>query len=246
MGKGRMMQTQILYEDEAVLVIRKPAGLATESAGIAQKDVVSELKNHISRKTPGKQPYLGVVHRLDQPVEGLLVFGKTQKAADHLTGQLNNGSLKKEYLAVVCGKVSDSKGSLVDNLKKEKGMAVIDETGRDPAGRKAVLFYEQVGRSEDSTLLKIHIETGRFHQIRAQLSHAGFPILGDEKYGTQESRQLSGKKGIRFVALCACHIRFQHPVTGKQMDFTEMPQNPAFDSFPQGILGECGQRNVFA
>ena len=99
------MQTQIVYEDEAVLVIRKPAGLATESAGIGRKDVVSELKNYVAKKNPGKMPYLGIVHRLDQPVEGILVFAQTKKAAENLTAQLGKGTLKKEYLAVVCGKV---------------------------------------------------------------------------------------------------------------------------------------------
>lgn len=119
------MQTQIVYEDEAVLVIRKPAGLATESAGIGQKDVVSELKNYVAKKNPGKMPYLGIVHRLDQPVEGLLVFAKTKKAAENLTAQLGKGMLKKEYLAVVCGKVPENTGRLVDYLAKEKGMAVV-------------------------------------------------------------------------------------------------------------------------
>lgn len=240
------MQTQIVYEDEAVLVIRKPAGLATESAGIGQKDVVSELKNYVAKKNPGKMPYLGIVHRLDQPVEGLLVFAKTKKAAEDLTTQLGKGTLKKEYLAVVCGKVPENTSRLVDYLAKEKGMAVVKnaadaktekdvdaQAGKaaDPQAKKAVLTYTKKAETEKFTLLAVQIETGRFHQIRAQLSHAGFPILGDEKYGSEESKELSREKKIRFTALCAASLSFRHPVTGKTMAFTQTPQNPAFADF---------------
>lgn len=224
------MQTQIVYEDEAVLVIRKPAGLATESAGIGQKDVVSELKNYVAKKNPGKMPYLGIVHRLDQPVEGLLVFAKTKKAAENLTAQLGKGMLKKEYLAVVCGKVPENTGRLVDYLAKEKGMAVV-KNAVDAQAKKAVLTYTKKAETEKFTLLAVQIETGRFHQIRAQLSHAGFPILGDEKYGSEESKELSREKKIRFTALCAASLSFRHPVTGKFMAFTQAPQNPAFADF---------------
>ena len=240
------MQTQIVYEDEAVLVIRKPVGLATESAGIGQKDVVSELKNYVAKKNPGKMPYLGVVHRLDQPVEGLLVFAKTKKAAENLTAQLGKGTLKKEYLAVVCGKVPENTGRLVDYLAKEKGMAVVRDTAdaqaekdadvqaekaADSQAKKAVLTYTKKAETKKLTLLAVQIETGRFHQIRAQLSHAGFPILGDEKYGSEESKELSREKKIRFTALCAASLSFRHPVTGKTMAFTQAPQNPAFAEF---------------
>lgn len=256
------MQTQIVYEDEAVLVIRKPAGLATESAGIGQKDVVSELKNYVAKKNPGKMPYLGIVHRLDQPVEGLLVFAKTKKAAEDLTTQLGKGTLKKEYLAVVCGKVPENTGRLVDYLIKVNGMAVVKDAAdaqikdaadaqvkdaadvqvKDaadarvkqaayPQAKKAVLTYTKKAETEKFTLLAVQIETGRFHQIRAQLSHAGFPILGDEKYGSEESKELSREKKIRFTALCAASLSFRHPVTGKTMAFIQTPQNPAFAEF---------------
>ena len=256
------MQTQIVYEDEAVLVIRKPAGLATESAGIGQKDVVSELKNYVAKKNPGKMPYLGIVHRLDQPVEGLLVFAKTKKAAEDLTTQLGKGTLKKEYLAVVCGKVPENTGRLVDYLIKVNGMAVVKDAAdaqikdaadaqvkdaadvqvKDaadarvkqaayPQAKKAVLTYTKKAETEKFTLLAVQLETGRFHQIRAQLSHAGLPILGDEKYGSEESKELSREKKIRFTALCAASLSFRHPVTGKTMAFTQTPQNPAFADF---------------
>ena len=207
-------------------------------------------------------PYLGIVHRLDQPVEGLLVFAKTKKAAEDLTTQLGKGTLKKEYLAVVCGKVPENTGRLVDYLIKVNGMAVVKDAAdaqikdaadaqvkdaadvqvKDaadarvkqaayPQAKKAVLTYTKKAETEKFTLLAVQIETGRFHQIRAQLSHAGFPILGDEKYGSEESKELSREKKIRFTALCAASLSFRHPVTGKTMAFTQAPQNPAFADF---------------
>ena len=100
-----------------------------------------------------------------------------------------------------------------------------------PQAKKAVLTYTKKAETEKFTLLAVQIETGRFHQIRAQLSHAGLPILGDEKYGSEESKELSREKKIRFTALCAASLSFRHPVTGKTMAFTQTPQNPAFADF---------------
>ena len=134
----------------------------------------------------------------------------------------------------------------MDYLAKEKGMAVVKnaadaKTEKDadaqvkqaayPQAKKAVLTYTKKAETEKFTLLAVQIETGRFHQIRAQLSHAGFPILGDEKYGSEESKELSREKKIRFTALCAASLSFRHPVTGKTMAFTQTPQNPAFADF---------------
>ena len=125
------MRTEILYEDKIIMVIRKPAGLAVQSARIGQPDVVSELKSHLAklpdtgRLGPGKgEPYLGIVHRLDQPVEGVLVFAKEKKAAAALTKQLSDGTLNKHYYAVLCGYPAVAEGELVDYLRKEGSVAV--------------------------------------------------------------------------------------------------------------------------
>ncbi len=131
------MKTEILYEDNSILVIRKPAGLAVQSAGIGQPDVVSELKSHLAKlpdagsRGLGKgEPYLGIVHRLDQPVEGLLVFAKDKKAAAALSKQLAEGALNKHYYAVLCGYPDCPEGDLVDYLRKEGNVAVA-VTGRE-------------------------------------------------------------------------------------------------------------------
>ena len=144
------MRTEILYEDKIIMVIRKPAGLAVQSAGIGQPDVVSELKSHLAklpdtgRLGPGKgEPYLGIVHRLDQPVEGVLVFAKEKKAAAALTKQLSDGTLNKHYYAVLCGYPAVAEGELVDYLRKEGSVAVA-VTGREknfPDAKIAKLHY---------------------------------------------------------------------------------------------------------
>ena len=144
------MRTEILYEDKSIIVVRKPAGLAVQSAGIGQPDVVSELKSHLAklpdtgRLGPGKgEPYLGIVHRLDQPVEGVLVFAKEKKAAAALTKQLSDGTLNKHYYAVLCGYPAVAEGELVDYLRKEGSVAVA-VTGREknfPDAKIAKLHY---------------------------------------------------------------------------------------------------------
>lgn len=245
------MRTSIQYEDKDILVVYKPAGLATQTAKVGQADVVSELKNYL------KGGYVGVVHRLDQPVEGLLVFAKTKVAAASLTAQLSKGILNKHYYAVICGQPTVPEEELVDYLTKTSdNRAQVTEPGGD--AKKAMLNYKILENivvadcsmanktvDDDSgntvsdmdskniaiSLTDIHIETGRFHQIRAQMSHAGYPLLGDQKYGTDISNQLSKTLNVRNVALCACELTLEHPVTKKIMNFQIKPQGIIFTRF---------------
>lgn len=230
------MRTEILYEDEHIIVAAKPSGLATQSSKIGQPDMVSELKKHLARQAPGKAPYLGVVHRLDQPVEGLLVFAKDSKTAAALTKQLSAGSLHKTYFAVLCGKPDRKEDCLVDYLIKTQDNAarVVEES--HPDGKKAVLRYQVLQTTDTPCALapaEIHIETGRFHQIRVQMSHAGYPLLGDVKYGTEETVAISRSLGISVVGLCACSLEFMHPATKEKMHFEVKPQGKAFAFFLQ-------------
>lgn len=217
------MKTEIVYEDRDILICHKPAGLATQSASVTQPDVVSELKNYL------KGAYVGIIHRLDQPVEGLLVFAKNKRAAASLGRQLEEGTLRKQYCALVYGRPAQDSGELVDYLCKDGSLARV-ASGDTPGARKAVLRYQlrQPGsRSADDspecTCLDICIDTGRFHQIRCQLSHAGMPILGDLKYGTAESLEVSGRLGIHQVALCACGIMLRHPASGREISHEICP-----------------------
>lgn len=225
------MRIKIIYEDAGVLVCYKPAGLAVQTADHFQEDAVSGLKNYLSEKSGTKNPYLGIVHRLDQSVEGLLVFAKTKKAAAALTGELAEGKLTKKYLALLSGVPEKKSGILIDYLKKDgkKGMAfVVPET--DPDGRRSELSYQILAEAEREegmcSLAEIEIATGRFHQIRIQMAHMGHPLLGDGKYG-------ASIKGT--PALCAYELTFENPLTKKRQGFFCQPENPAFLQFADVI-----------
>lgn len=265
------MRTEIIYEDNDILVVYKPAGLATQTAKLGQADVVSELKNYLMQSSKGsgkgaqasgRETYLGVIHRLDQPVEGLLVFAKQKKAAAELTAQLRRqgemGSLHKHYYAVICGKPEEKQGRLVDYMyKSQDNLAVIVDKSENAVtkdgmqsqtkmqAKEAVLEYRIVARQEiavetafaegsskqELALADINILTGRFHQIRAQMAHAGMPLLGDAKYGSAEGKELARFLGVQTVALCAYRLEFRHPVTKKLLCFEENPRGKAFNLF---------------
>lgn len=214
----------IQYEDKELLVVYKPAGLATQSARVTSLDLVSSVTRHLK----GAPVY--VVHRLDQPVEGLLVLAKTKQAAAGLSKQLQAGTLNKQYYALVYRGAEElpKEGILADYLWKnpqtQKAEIVAQASGK---GKQAKLHYRVMTGKDDIALLDVRIETGRFHQIRAQLAHAGFPILGDQKYGTQTSMERSEELGIKNVSLFAYALTFTHPKTGKQMEFQAKTQNLA-------------------
>lgn len=226
------MKTEILFENKEVLVVHKPAGIAVQTAQLGRPDVVSELKNYLAA---GKPPYLGVIHRLDQPVEGVLVFAKTPKSAAALTAQLKNGDFCKEYLAVVCGQPPETEGTLVDYLVKEQACAKVVDPAARPDAKRAVLHYSVQDRRQEGgrelSLLRVMIETGRFHQIRAQLSHAGLPILGDSRYGSPEDVLFARGLGVKDAALCAVKLSFADPVSGKTLNYSVQPRNGAFALF---------------
>jgi len=219
---------RIFYEDEYILVCLKEAGIAVEDANISRRDLVSELKNYLGGG------YLGVIHRLDMPVEGLLVFAKTKDVAARLSSYLSTGALNKDYHAIVCGKPTPPSGTLVDFLGVSKlspkgGKKAVVSRPEDKEARKAVLNYKVLGSEKigdkEISLLDVSIETGRFHQIRAQLSNINCPIVGDKKYGTNESEGAADELGIRNVALYADRISFIHPKTGKKLEFGYVPNN---------------------
>lgn len=220
-----MMKSIIIYEDKEILVIHKPVGIATQTAKLGQADVVSELKNYLKQK--GENTYLAVVHRLDQPVEGLLVFAKTQNAAKKLSADLQNGRLKKYYHALVPLQpaLDRKEGHLTDYLCKDGRTNLSRVVSRDNAeGKKAQLEWKLCGQysqgENNYALAEIELFTGRHHQIRVQMSHAGMPLLGDNKYGNEESEKLSQALGIRHTALLASRLSLSHPVSGKKLEYT--------------------------
>lgn len=216
------MNTMILYEDQDILVIHKPAGIATETARLGQADVVSELKNYRHRN--GQDTYLGVIHRLDQPVEGLLVFAKNPQAAKKLSLDIQQGVLKKYYHALVPNVVSEG-GELEDYLIKDAKTNLSKVASKGIQGAKvAKLAWKAVSKQMYGDvayeLVEVELFTGRHHQIRVQMSHAGMPLLGDNKYGTAQSKEITTKLGIRQTALLASRLEFTHPSTKERMEFS--------------------------
>ena len=226
------IQDCILYEDREILVCHKPAGIAVQNARLGAADMESSLKNYLALKNPGKMPYLGVVHRLDQPVEGVLVFAKTPKATSGLTRQITSKTVTKEYLAVTAQMSDEKQGHLEDYLKKDSrtnSSSVV--ASKTPGAKKAVLDYwvqEEIKDERTETgkriLVKIALDTGRHHQIRVQLSHAGMPLVGDRKYNPVENSREA-------LALCSVQLEFTHPASGKKMKFQVVPTGTAFREF---------------
>ena len=210
---------EIIYEDEAVLVISKPAGFATQSANVGQKDCVSFVKEHLSHEgSRGKgEPYVGIVHRLDQPVAGLLVFAKTKEAAASLSKQVQNGMMNKHYVALVEGIIDEPDGRQLCNYigkdPKTKNAFIADGADGNIQVREAKLIYrtDKILRDKNESVLSIDLITGRFHQIRAQLSHMGHPIVGDRRYGAASSYPQG-------IALAADRLVFMHPLSGEKVE----------------------------
>ncbi len=221
----------IIMEDEAILVVRKPFGVESQSGRGFSMDLESEIRNYLSRKSGGKASYVGVVHRLDKPVCGVMVYAKTKQAAAELSRQIQNGTMKKRYYAILCGKMNPERGSLEDYLIKDGRTNCSRIAGKAEKGaKKAVLNYKTVDFSDfhglDSlwtegieqgslSMVEIELLTGRHHQIRVQFSHAGCPLLWDTRYNPA----FIGKKGGSAIGLCAHSLSFLHPVMGKRMTF---------------------------
>ncbi len=200
---------KIIYEDRELMVVYKEAGLAVETRRPLEKDLESLLKVYLAERD-GKAPELYLIHRIDQVVDGLVLFARTKKAAASLTAQLTDGSMEKIYLARVGGRIPAERGELTDWLLKD---AKTNTSRIVPPGtrgaKRACLSYERAG--ED--LLLIRLKTGRHHQIRVQLAGAGMPIKGDVKYGGEADGRISGKG----ICLTAAELSFKHPGTGNEI-----------------------------
>lgn len=209
-------EIEILYEDKDILVCVKPHGIPTQSKNLRIMDVERWGKNHVFQGNPGKSPYIAVIHRLDQPVKGILVLGKNKKAAGNLSKQLQTGSFGKYYMAKVEGTMGKPEGELVNFMVKNGRENTSSICEKETLGAKeARLSYRVVETFEDSSLLEIHLDTGRHHQIRVQMAHMGNPLVGDAKYNTRTQ----GKNSESVLCLCAYKLEFRHPTTGNLMDF---------------------------
>lgn len=240
------MKLQILYEDSQILVCVKPAGIPSQSDKTADFDMVNRLKNYLYEKGDCKgQPYIGVVHRLDRPVSGIMVFAKTPFAAGELSKQMQKKDFCKKYLAVVTANLEDKIGQekelLTDYLVKN-GRTNLSSvtTEKDPNGKKAQLYYTVKNVKDGLSLVEVELLTGRHHQIRVQLKNHIGGIAGDTKYnrdgeasyiknGEGVDNTLAKKKAVwKETALFAYHLEFLHPKTKKKMVFEEMPGKEPF------------------
>lgn len=237
------MKPVIVYEDRDIIVCEKEAGVPVQSAGIGTKDMVSILKNYRSESEYIKgEPYIGVIHRLDQPVQGLLVFAKTKEAAAALSAQAAGDAMQKKYLAVACGDAMGAEGELHDYLLKDGRTNSSRVVKKETKGAKeARLVYRILNKKEGLMLAEIRLYTGRHHQIRVQMANAGMPLYGDQKYGNPGSvvEETSGDgryvkgSGQSMLALCAYKLSFNHPVTGKVMEFTCTPKGSIFSQMSE-------------
>ena len=217
----------IFYEDQELIVVKKPVGIESQETHSFSPDLVSEIKKHIHHlSTKKEEPYVGVIHRLDKPVGGIMVYAKTKEAASLLSRQIKENQMQKMYMAVVCGKPVDNVDNFVDYLLKDTGknMSRIVEKGISGA-KRAELRYQVVDTFKEEellTLVKIWLITGRHHQIRVQFAGRGMPLWGDHRYNPK----FAGQKSI---ALSACELSFFHPK--KPLTFQMEPEGEIFQRF---------------
>lgn len=217
----------ILYEDSDIIVCVKPHGLATQSKSFSTPDLEKMLLNHLARtsKTSGR-PYLAIIHRLDQPVAGILVFAKTPFAAKELNKQLTSSGFGKHYYALVQGTPAAPSGTLENYLVKDGHTNTSRVCNKETKDAKlARLSYKVVPKNAfadfsdisavDTSLLEVTLDTGRHHQIRVQLANMNCPIVGDSKYNPF----IQTAYRAQTLCLCAYKLNFKHPRTKKEMQF---------------------------
>lgn len=193
----------IIYEDNHLLVVEKPVNIPVQEDNSNDLDFLTMLKSFIKKRDnkPGNV-YLGLVHRLDRPVGGIMVFAKTSKCASRLSEQVRNRTLKKEYYAVVENKL-EHRGTFKDYLLKDTKNNIVKV---DKNGKEAILDYELIDYKDNLSLVKINLQTGRSHQIRVQFSSRNYPLYGDQKYNK------NAKVGEQ-IALFAKSLELIHPIT---------------------------------
>jgi 23S rRNA pseudouridine1911/1915/1917 synthase len=215
-----MVNLKVLYEDNHIIVVEKPVNIPSQGDKTGDEDMLSIIKEYIKEKynKPG-DVYLGLVHRLDRPTGGVMVFAKTSKAASRLSEQVREKQMHKKYLAIVDGKMEQEKGSMKDFLlknEKTNTSKVVKEGTKN--AKEAILDYEVVKYNEkiNMSVVKVDLHTGRHHQIRVQFASRGHSLSGDQKYGTRGR----GKQ----LALWAYSLSFYHPTKKELMEFECYPE----------------------
>lgn len=227
------MKLNILYEDEVMLACVKPFGIPSQGDKSNDEDMVTLLKNYLfDNSDSDDEPYLAVIHRLDRPVGGVMIFAKTPEAAAKLSDEMQDGNIIKYYQAILTGELPDDCGELEDYMVKDSktNTARVARKGNKGA-KKARLSYEvlDVFETDEGVLsyVLIELETGRHHQIRVQMASRGCGIWGDTKYNPRFSKT---KRKYRQIGLYSSRIELEHPVTGEHMVFKSEPEGEAFEA----------------
>ena len=227
------IKLNVIYEDNHIIVVEKPVNIPSQGDKTGDIDMLTIIKQYLKEKynKPGNV-YLGLVHRLDRPVGGVMVFAKTSKAAARLSEQVREKIFRKKYLVIVNGKFKDNKGVLEDYLlKNEKTNMSRVVTEETKSAKYAKLDYEVLKYDSELNLsvLRIKLYTGRHHQIRVQLSSRGHSIYGDQKYG--------GRGHGKQICLWAYELTIQHPITKEDMTFKAIPNKEKSWKILDGIKG---------
>ena len=214
----------ILFEDNHILVVVKPFNVPSQEDKTGDPDMLTLLKDYI-RETyhkPGNV-YLGLVHRLDRPTGGVMIFAKTSKAAERISESIVSGNMEKRYFAVISGEPREKRARLENYLVKDEAKNIVSVAPMGVAGaKKAVLDYKIIEKKENLCLADIRLYTGRSHQIRVQMANIGCPVVGDAKY--------ADKKYVKsdHLALWSTEIRLPHPTKKETMVFRAFPDDSAF------------------
>lgn len=212
-------KVKVIFEDNHVLVVEKPVNVLSQADNTNDEDMLTILKEYIKEKyqKPGNV-YLGLVHRLDRPVGGVMVFARTSKAASRLSEDIRTRNFKKVYTALVYGKLREKSETLTHYLLKDENTNMVKVVpASDKNGKEAILDYEVLGYKGNASLVRVKLHTGRPHQIRVQFSAIGHPIIGDQRYGKELTR--AGEQ----IHLWSSEITFTHPTTKEQMTFKSTP-----------------------
>lgn len=213
------MNISILYEDNHLIVVEKPVNMPVQADDSRDLDLLTYVKQDIKERynKPGNV-YLALIHRLDRPVGGAIVFAKTSKAASRMADLLRKHEIKRTYLAITRGSVHQTEDRLIDYLWKdrEKNEVFVVDKNKNGA-KKAILDYKVLQTTSNLSLLKVQLQTGRSHQIRVQLQHLGYPLFGDQKYGAKINKH--GEQ----IALWSHTLSFVHPVKKELVNITSDP-----------------------
>ncbi len=218
-----MENLNVLYEDNQVIVVVKPQNVPSQADESGDMDLLSMVKAYVKEKynKPG-EAFIGLVHRLDRPTGGIMVFARNSKSASRLSAQLVSHEMKKTYYAVCQGVPQIKSGSLVNYLKKDEKENIVKIVPQSEQGvKKAELTYKVLQNSDTESLVEVNILTGRSHQIRVQFAGIGCPLLGDNKYGKDKTR------ASKNLGLWAGRLEFIHPVSKQKMVFVASPDTSA-------------------